>query len=212
MQAENRRLERREDIINQLEDKFKVRHIIDLSRFEAENKYLEGTGSMVLNSEDKLVYACLSPRTDMDVLNIFCEQTGYRPIVFHAYDQNNQPIYHTNVMMCIADRYVVICLDSITDAKEREAVVASFYQTQKSIFDITFDQMNHFAGNMLEVFNQNGESLLVMSSSAYHSLSNPQIATLQQFSRIVYADIPTIERNGGGSVRCMMTEVRLPAL
>jgi hypothetical protein len=209
MQAVNRRLERREDIISQLEDKFKVRHIIDLSRFEAENKFLEGTGSMVLNREDKLAYACLSPRTDMDVLNVFCEQTGYQPVVFHAFDQNNQAIYHTNVMMCIADRYVVICLDSITDAKEREAVVASFYQTQRSIFDITFDQMNHFAGNMLEIFNKDGESLLVMSASAYNSLSERQIATMQQFSRIVYADIPTIERNGGGSARCMMAEVRL---
>jgi hypothetical protein len=211
MQAENRRLERREDIISQLEDKFKVRHIIDLSRFEAEGKFLEGTGSMVLNREDKLAYACLSPRTDMEVLNVFCEQTGYQPIVFHAFDQNGQAIYHTNVMMCIADRYVVICLDSITDAKERETVTASFFQTGKDIFDITFDQMNHFAGNMLEVFNTDGESLLVMSASAYNSLDDRQIATLQQFSRIVYAPIPTIERNGGGSARCMMAEVRLPA-
>ncbi len=212
MQAENRRLERREDIINQLEDKFKVRHIIDLSRFEAEGKFLEGTGSMVLNREDKLAYACLSPRTDMEVLNVFCQQTGYKPIIFHAFDQNGQAIYHTNVMMCIADRYVVICLASITDAKEREAVITSFFQTGKDIFDITFDQMNHFAGNMLEVFDQAGDSLLVMSTSAYNSLDDRQIATLQQFSRIVSAPIPTIERNGGGSARCMMAEVRLSPL
>jgi hypothetical protein len=210
MQAENRRLERREDIIRQLKDNFTVRHVIDLSRFEAEGKFLEGTGSMVLNREDKLAYACLSPRTDMEVLEEFCKTTGYQPVVFHAFDENKQAIYHTNVMMCIADRYVVICLNSITDAKEREAVVSSFFKTQKSIFDITFEQMNQFAGNMLEVFNKNGESLLVMSASAYNSLAERQIATLQQFSRVVYADIPTIERNGGGSARCMMAEVRLP--
>jgi hypothetical protein len=210
MQAENRRLERREDIITKLEDKFVVRHVIDLSRFEAEGKFLEGTGSMVLNREDKLTYACLSPRTDMEVLEEFCKVAGYQPVIFHAFDQNNQAIYHTNVMMCIADRYVVICLDSITDATEREAVVSSFFKTQRSIFDISFDQMNHFAGNMLEVFNKGGDSLLVMSASAYYSLAERQIATLQQFSRIVYADIPTIERNGGGSARCMMAEVRLP--
>jgi len=212
MQAENRRLERREDIINQLEDQFKVRHIIDLSRYELQGKYLEGTGSMVLNREDKLAYACLSPRTDLDVLNVFCEQTGYSPVVFHAFDQNGQAIYHTNVMMCIADRYVVICLDSITDAKEREAVVASFYQTNKNIFDISFEQMSQFASNMLEVFSADGESLLVMSASAYGSLSDRQISMLQQFSRIVSAPIPTIERNGGGSARCMMAEVRLSPL
>lgn len=212
MKAENRRLERREDIITQLEDRFTIRHVIDLSRFEQQGKFLEGTGSMVLNREDKLAYACLSPRTDIDVLHEFCKQTGYTPIVFHAFDQHGQAIYHTNVMMCIADRYVVICLDSITDFKEREQVITSFFQTGKDIFDISFNQMNHFAGNMLEVFNNNGDSLLVMSASAYASLNERQIATLQQWSRIVSAPIPTIERNGGGSVRCMMAEVRLSPL
>lgn len=211
MQAENRRLERREDIIRQLKNSFKVRHVIDLSRFEQQNKFLEGTGSMVLDSENKLAYACLSPRTDEDVLDTFCKQAGYSPVIFHAFDQNGQAIYHTNVMMCVAERFVVICQDSISDAKEREAVVAAFFQTQKNIFDISFEQMNHFAGNMLEVFTADGESLLVMSASAYHSLLPQQVSMFKQFSRIVYADIPTIERIGGGSVRCMMAEVGLPA-
>lgn len=210
MQAENRRLERREDIIRQLKNSFKVRHVIDLSRFEQQNKFLEGTGSMVLDSENKLAYACLSPRTDEDVLDTFCKQAGYSPVIFHAFDQNGQAIYHTNVMMCVAERFVVICLDSISDAKEREAVVAAFFQTQKNIFDISFEQMNHFAGNMLEVFTADGESLLVMSASAYHSLLPQQVSMFKQFSRIVYAAIPTIERIGGGSVRCMMAEVGLP--
>lgn len=210
MQAANRRLERREDIIRQLKNSFKVRHVIDLSRFEQQNKFLEGTGSMVLDSENKLAYACLSPRTDEDVLDTFCKQAGYSPVIFHAFDQNGQAIYHTNVMMCVAERFVVICLDSISDAKEREAVVAAFFQTQKNIFDISFEQMNHFAGNMLEVFTADGESLLVMSASAYHSLLPQQVSMFKQFSRIVYAAIPTIERIGGGSVRCMMAEVGLP--
>lgn len=210
MQAENRRLERREDIITQLEDQFAVRHVIDLSHYEQQDKFLEGTGSMVLDRENQLAYACLSPRTDKDVLDDFCKQTGYSPVLFHAFDQNGQAIYHTNVLMCMAERFVVICLDTITAPKEREMVVASFYSTQKNIFDISFEQMNQFAGNMLEVFNAEGESLLVMSGSAYRSLSPQQVHTLQQFSRLVYADIPTIERNGGGSARCMMAEVRLP--
>jgi hypothetical protein len=148
----------------------------------------------------------------MEVLNEFCQQTGYSPIVFHAFDQHGQAIYHTNVMMCIADRYVVICLDSITDAQERQEVITSFFETGKDIFDISFEQMNNFAGNMLEVFNKAGESLIVMSASAYASLDDRQIATLQQWSRIVSAPIPTIERNGGGSARCMMAEVRLSPL
>lgn len=210
MQAENRRLERREDIITQLEDQFAVRHVIDLSHYEQQGKFLEGTGSMVLDRDYQLAYACLSPRTDKDVLDDFCRQTGYSPLLFHAVDQNGQAIYHTNVLMCMAERFVVICLNTITDPKERELLVASFYSTQKNIFDISFEQMNQFAGNMLEVFNAEGESLLVMSGSAYRSLSPQQVHTLQQFSRLVYADIPTIERNGGGSARCMMAEVRLP--
>lgn len=210
MQAENRRLERREDIIRQLKEQFNVNHIIDLSRFELEGKFLEGTGSMVLDRENRLAYACLSPRTDADVLYEFCKTEDYTPVLFHAYDESGQAIYHTNVLMCMAERFVVICLDTITDKDERATVVASFFQTQKNIFDISFAQMNHFAGNMLEVFNAGGESLLVMSASAYHSLSPQQISTLQQFSRLVYADIPIIERNGGGSARCMMAEVRLP--
>ena len=212
MQAQNRRLERREDIIRQLEDKFKVRHIIDLSRYEKQDKFLEGTGSMVFDRENKLAYACLSPRTDAEVLNAFCQQSGYKPVVFHAFDKNNQAIYHTNVMMCIAERYAVICLDSITNNKEREAVVEALYGTQKNIFNISFEQMYNFAGNLLEVFNTSGDSLLIMSGSAYRSLSDHQIATLQQFSKIVYAEIPTIEYVGGGSVRCMMAEVGLSPL
>ena len=210
MMAENRRLERREDIVMQLEDEFKVKHVIDLSHFEHENKFLEGTGSMVLDRENKIAYACLSPRTDKDVLEAFCKDSGYRPVLFHAVDQNGMDIYHTNVLMCIASSYAVICLDSIKDEVEKQNVIDSLKSTQKQIVAISFEQMNHFAGNMLEVQNKAGESLLVMSKSAWDSLNYEQKAILSSFSKPVYSDISTIENNGGGSARCMMAEVHLP--
>ena len=210
MMAENRRLERREDIVMQLEDEFKVKHVIDLSHFEHENKFLEGTGSMVLDRENKIAYACLSPRTDKDVLEAFCKDSGYRPVLFHAVDQNGMDIYHTNVLMCIASSYAVICLDSIKDEVEKQIVIDSLKSTQKQIVAISFEQMNHFAGNMLEVQNKAGESLLVMSKSAWDSLNYEQKAILSSFSKPVYSDISTIENNGGGSARCMMAEVHLP--
>ena len=210
MMAENRRLERREDIIMQLEDKFKVKHVIDLSHFEHENKFLEGTGSMVLDRENKIAYACLSPRTDKEVLEKFCKDSGYKSVLFHAVDQNGMDIYHTNVLMCVGSSYVVICLDSIKNEAEKQSVINSFQSTQKQIVAISFEQMNHFAGNMLEVQNKHGESLLVMSKSAWDSLNYEQKSILSSFSKPVYSDISTIENNGGGSARCMMAEVHLP--
>jgi hypothetical protein len=210
MQAENRRIERREDIIRELQDAFKVTHIIDLSRYEAENKFLEGTGSMVLDRDNKIAYACLSPRTDADVLQQFCEQAGYKAVLFHAVDEHGQAIYHTNVLMAIGSKYVVICLDSITDDDELEQVIDSFERTGKDIISISFAQMNHFAGNMLEVQNATGESLIVMSKSAWNSLDEEQREALSLHSKPVYADINTIESIGGGSARCMMAEVHLP--
>ena len=210
MMAENRRLERREDIITQLEDEFKVKHVIDLSHFEHENKFLEGTGSMVLDRENKIAYACLSPRTDKEVLEAFCTDSGYQSVLFHAVDQNGMDIYHTNVLMCVGSNYAVICLDSIKDESEKQNIINSLQSTQKQVVAISFEQMNHFAGNMLEVQNKSGESLLVMSKSAWDSLNYEQKAILSSFSKPVYSDISTIENNGGGSARCMMAEVHLP--
>jgi hypothetical protein len=207
MQAENRRLERNEQTIRMLEDRFKVSHIIDLSRFELEHKFLEGTGSMVLDREHKIVYACLSPRTDLQVLNTVCDHLEYRPIAFNAVDANGSAIYHTNVMMCIGGAYAVICLESIADIAERERVTATLKDTGKQIVPITFEQMSHFAGNMLEVKNNEGESLLVMSASAKRSLKAEQLQILESHSRIVAANITTIETIGGGSARCMLAEV-----
>jgi hypothetical protein len=212
MQAKNRRLERREDIIRQLEESFKANHIIDLSRFEVKNQFLEGTGSMVLDRDNKIAYACLSPRTHPEVLQAFCEYTGYKAVTFDAFDQNGQAIYHTNVLMAIGTKFAVICLDSITNIREKETVIRSLQSTEKEIIDITFDQMNRFAGNMLEVMNNNGETLIVLSQTAYQSLTAEQKTTLQQYGKLIYADISTIETNGGGSARCMMAEVHLPEL
>jgi len=209
MQAGNRRLERREDIIRQLEETFKANHVIDLSRFEAKNQFLEGTGSMVLDRENKIAYACISPRTNAEVLKAFCDYTGYKAVTFDAFDQKGQAIYHTNVLMAIGSKFVVICLDSITNEQEKEAVISSLKSTGKEIIDITFDQMNHFAGNMLEVKSANGGSLVVMSQAAYNSLTSEQKVGLEKYGKLVYADINTIETNGGGSARCMMAEVHL---
>jgi len=212
MQAENRRLERREDIIRQLEERFKVGHIIDLSRFEKQEQFLEGTGSMVLDRENKLAYACLSPRTDEEVLDTFCEHAGYKAVIFNAVDQNGKAIYHTNVLMAVAAKYVVICLDAIEDDDKAERVIDTISATEKEIIAISFEQMTHFAGNMLEVHNDKGESLIVMSQAAWASLDDEQKEVLSSFSKPVYADISTIEKNGGGSVRCMMAEVGLPVV
>lgn len=165
---------------------------------------------MVLDRENKIVYACLSPRTDENVLNIFCEQSGYRPVIFEAKDEQGLAIYHTNVLMCIGSKFAVVCLDSIADHVERQLVILSIINNDKELIDITYDQMNHFAGNMLEVKNKNGESLIVMSQSAYSSLTDEQITTLTKYGKLVYADLRTIENNGGGSARCMMAEVHLP--
>ena len=210
MQAENRRLERREDIIAELEDNFKVHHIVDLSRYEEENKFLEGTGSMVLDRVNKIAYACLSPRTDKDVLAIFCEQEDYTAVCFDAADEKGKAIYHTNVLMCVGTQFAVICLDSIPNPHEKVVVIEYLKSTQKEIIEITFEQMNQFAGNMLEVKTKNDETLIVLSKSAFKALDDVQIAILEQYGKLVYADIHTIENNGGGSARCMMAEVHLP--
>jgi hypothetical protein len=210
MQAENRRLERREDIIAKLEDNFAVKHIIDLSRFEVENKFLEGTGSMVLDRGNKIAYACLSPRTDQEVLDLFCEQAGYNTVSFDAVDEKGKAIYHTNVLMCVGSSFAVVCLDSIPNPHEKIVIKESFTSTHKEIIDISFAQMNQFAGNMLEVKNTEGENLIVMSSNAFNALDDEQKTTLEKYGKLIYSDINTIETNGGGSARCMMAEVHLP--
>lgn len=212
MFAVNRRLERKEHVLEIVRQKFIVTKTIDLTSHEADQVFLEGTGSMVLDRDGRIAYACLSPRTDQKILQEFCDALGYQPVAFTAEDANGQPIYHTNVMMCVADGFVIICLDSICEGVEKETVIKTIAQTGKQLITISFDQMNHFAGNMLQVHNKSGEKFLVMSSQAYQSLSPGQIGEIEKYNPIIHSDISTIETNGGGSARCMMAEVFLTPL
>lgn len=210
MFSENRRLERRQDILEELGNKFIVSQVIDLSDYENKNHFLEGTGSLVLDRKAKIAYACRSLRTSEDVIEDFCTQTGYTFVLFNALDGTGFPIYHTNVMMCIAEEFAVICLDAIPDLKQRDMVADSLRNNGKTVMDITIDQMNQFAGNMLQVKNDRNESLLVMSDQAYHALSKEQVDLLETYNKIVTAPISTTEKHGGGSARCMLAEIHLP--
>jgi hypothetical protein len=210
MFSENRRLERRQDIIEELSNKFVVRQVIDLSDYENKNQFLEGTGSLVLDREAKIAYACRSLRTSEDVIEDFCAQTGYTFVLFNALDGTGFPIYHTNVMMCIAEEFAVICLDAISDLNQRDEVVNSLRNNGKTVIDITIDQMNQFAGNMLQVKNDKNEPLLVMSEQAFNALTKEQIDFLETYNKIVTAPLDTIEKHGGGSARCMLAEIHLP--
>lgn len=212
MQAENRRLERRDDLIDQLAQKFDIREINDISFTEDREEYLEGTGSMVLDRENKIAYACLSIRTQQKVLDIFCNESGFKTVTFNAVDQNGFAIYHTNVMMCVAKDFVVICLDSVPDQKEKELLINCFKKTKKEIIEIDYQQMNQFAGNMLEVKNKEDKSFLVMSERAHQSLNSFQIEEISKYAEILSSPLTTIEDNGGGSARCMMAEIHLNKL
>jgi len=210
MFAENRRLERREDIINQIKEQFEVKQIIDYSEIEKENKYLEGTGSMIFDHDNKIAYGSVSLRLDEELFRKFCSEFGFTPVVFHSYQtagEERLPIYHTNVMMCVADKFVVICLDCIDDELEREKVIETIKNSGKELIEISEDQMQNFAGNMLQVQNNLGEKFLVMSQSAYQSLNQEQVAAIEKYCEIIYSDLEVIETNGGGSARCMLAEV-----
>jgi len=210
MYAENRRAERKPHVLEKISSQFRIERKIDLSNYEKEGLFLEGTGSMVLDRDNRIAYACLSPRTNVQVLNDFCRQMNYRPVLFDAVDETGKPIYHTNVMMCVADQYVVICLDSIRNIEQRAATEKAILGAGKKLIPISYSQMNHFAGNMLQVENNEGEKLLIMSSQAFDSLTSDQVQLLTGYNRIIYSGLTTIETNGGGSARCMMAEVHLP--
>ncbi len=210
MQAVNRRLERRMDLIDEIGKQFLVSEIVDLSAFEQQDKFLEGTGSMVLDRDNHLAYACLSPRTHREVLAAFGQKLGYDMVAFEALDENGGQIYHTNVLMCVAKHYVVICLDALPNTAERNLVMKTIQKSGKRIIDISHQQMNQFAGNMLELYNSEGQSILVMSTAAYNSLHPDQIKQIEGFSSILHSDLQMIEGNGGGSARCMMAEIHLP--
>ncbi|MBT0551646.1 citrulline utilization hydrolase CtlX [Riemerella anatipestifer] len=214
MYAPNRRDERRMDILENLKNQgFKINEVVDLTSSEKDNVFLEGTGSIIFDHDNKLAYGSVSLRLNEKLFREFCEKFGYTPIVFHSYQTagtERLPIYHTNVMMCVADRFVVICLDCIDDLDERQNVIDTIKKSGKEIIEISEEQMQNFAGNMLQVHNDEGKKFLVMSQSAYQSLSPNQIESIEKYSEIIYSDLSTIETNGGGSARCMLAEVFLP--
>jgi len=211
MFAPTRRRERRRQIIEQvLQEGFRSKRRLNFEFNEKRNRYLEGTGSIIFDHTNRLAYACLSPRTDEQLLEDLCQEIGYHKVVFHATDANGQDIYHTNVMMALGETFVVICLSTIRAAAERQLLEQKFKTTGKEIVDITLAQMNAFAGNMLQVRNTAGQTLLVMSSTAYQALTPEQISTLERHTQLLHSPIPTIETYGGGSARCMMAEVFLP--
>ena len=214
MFAENRRKERRDDILDVLEQKgFKIEQVIDYSPAERDELFLEGTGSIVMDRENQKVYCALSARAHEQLIIEFCEDFHCTPIIFTAnqtVNNNRLPIYHTNVMMCLAEQYAVICLDTIDDKDERQNVINHLGADGKEIVNITEEQMHQFAGNMLQVTGENDQRYLVMSSAAYNSLRPEQLEILQKYNPIVHSSLTTIEAGGGGSARCMMAEVFLP--
>ena len=217
MNAENRRLERKLEIFDELEFKhnFRISNIVDFTCGENENLFLEGTGSMILDRVNKYIYASISTRTSLKLLKEFAQKISYEVISFkshHNKSLDSPLIYHTNVMMCLASSFVVICMDAIIDKNERERVSKKLAESKKKIIEISFDQMNSFAGNMLEVQNNMGNKYLMMSSTAYHSLRPEQLNQIQEFVEIIHSPLDTIETLGGGSARCMMAEIFLPKI
>lgn len=207
MYAAMRQLERRDDILQQLTQQYGYTQRLHLEAAEAEGRYLEGTGSLILDRDNHIVYACKSVRTDEALLHQLAQAIGYRTVAFDAVDRHGQPIYHTNVMMALGTTFCVICLDTITDTAERRHVTDTLSGTGKAVVDISLAQMESFAGNMLHVKNKAGEPYLVMSEQAYRSLTPAQVAALEGHTRLLYSPIPTIETYGGGSARCMMAEI-----
>lgn len=214
MFAENRRRERREEVLIRLESEgFTINNIVDYTEAEDEDVFLEGTGSILMDRQNERAYCALSARADESLFIEFCEDFEYTPVVFTAnqtVDGKRLPIYHTNVMMCLAEEFCVICLDTIDDKKERKNVLKHLKETGKQVIAITEEQMHHFAGNMLQVLGADDKKYLVMSADAHQSLTKDQVNKIEKHCEILSSDLSTIETCGGGSARCMMAEVFLP--
>ena len=209
MFSENRRKEKRKDILEKLDDEYEIKKIIDFSSYEMDSVFLEGTGSMILDRQNRICYASLSERTNKIAIKKFCEKALYTPIIFKSYQKINDDkslIYHTNVMMCVAEEYVLICLDSVHSEDDKNNIISTIKNTQKEIIEISEKQCNSFAGNMLQVTNKINEKFLIMSSSAYNSLEKEQRIKLLKYNKIIHSDLSLIEKLGGGSARCMIAE------
>lgn len=206
MMVPNRRAERRNDIVDffsSLNPNFKL---LDLTYFEAENKYCEGTGSIIFDHLNKIAYASLSPRTDKEVVDEVCKELNYQPFYFTTLDKNGNAVYHTNVMMCIADTFVLICSEAIVD-EDRSKIINQLKKSGRDIIEISMEQMNSFAGNMLQLQNNDGQKFLVMSETSHKSLSLAQLKEIEQHAQVLVFKVGTIEFSGGGSIRCMLAEV-----
>ena len=214
MFAENRRAERREEILDILEEKgFIINNIVDYTSAEEDGFFLEGTGSLLLDRENSKAYCALSPRADEELFIEFCEDFDYAPVIFEAFQTvggERKLIYHTNVMMCLGETFAVICAESIDDKKERKMVLDNLKENNKEVILITEAQVNSFAGNMLEVRGTNDKRYLVMSAAAHQCLTAKQIEQLEKHAEILSSSLDTIEACGGGSARCMMAEIFLP--
>lgn len=209
MYAANRRIEKRDDMLQTLVQQYDTRDVEDWGEYEAESLFLEGTGSMIIDHEHKLIYACISPRTNKAVLEKFAHAHGYRAITFYAKDENGIEVYHTNVIMHLSETYAVICLEAIADEIERIAVSQLLISTGHEIIPITLQQVHAYAGNMLQVKNSKGEKFTVLSKAANKALTKEQKDILKIHTTLLPIDITTIETIGGGSVRCMMAEIFL---
>ena len=207
MFAPNRRAERKGSVLDLITGIFNTVRVVDLSASEGDGKFLEGTGSMVIDRDNDIVFACRSPRSDEGVLMRFCEELECDYYMFDALDAAGSPIYHTNVMMAIGSAFAVVCLDAVRDINERVAIIDLLEENNKEIIEISPEQMESFAGNMLEVKSMKGEPLLVMSERAKNSLDSEQILAIERYCRILSVDLEYIENNGGGSARCMMAEI-----
>ena len=210
MCAPNRRLERKESVLNvikEIGERGKMRRIVDLTHWESENLFLEGTGSLIFDRKNRIVFACRSPRCDIAVLEELCEKLDYEFLDFGAYDRDGKPIYHTNVMMCVGDKFVVACLDSIKNIDERTEFISFVEDCDKELIEISIDQMEQFAGNMLQLRSTGGEPLLIMSATAKRALTTDQLESLMSYCKIISPELESIETNGGGSARCMLAEI-----
>jgi len=212
MKAKNRRVERRPDIVEKLETVYgyKINNKIDITESELNEKYLEGTGSIIFDYINKIAYACISQRTDKDVLENICSKLGYKAHTFTSVDVNGTEIYHTNVMMCLGERFALVCAQSIKDETERENLLKSLTETGHEIVLLSYEQICHFAGNSLEVCNKNKDRFLIVSKAGYDSLTQDQKEQIQLYDEICPIPLEVIETNGGGSARCMIADLRLP--
>ena len=212
MEASNRRTERRQDIIDALANQygFQVREIVDFSHHEQDGRFLEGTGSLVLDRVNRIAYACLSSRTHLEVLGEFAQRLDYEVVAFDAVDRNGAPIYHTNVLMNVGEELAVICEEAIPRDDQRAAVIQSLEGSGHQVLTLTFDQMDSFAGNMLELRSSSGQRIIAMSEQARESLTESQLETISAYAQIISAPIENIESSAGGSVRCMLAEIHLP--